>query len=131
MGRSDRDWKEERSTKKQSRKDSPLAPQGLIGCLPAPKEASVSPVSPSDRTVENFSLGQLQRGLVTQARWFNYKKIDLPVAVSSESPRDIYKRLRGTPSLKVLFVNQRTSLQREAEASPPKEVHSSTLKTYS
>merc|ERR1711873_206002 len=85
-------------------------PQGLTCCLPAPKEGSVSPVSPSDRTVENFSLGQLQRGLVTQARWF------------------IYKRLRGTPSLKVLFVNQRTSLQKEAEASPPKEVHSSTLK---
>merc|ERR1711873_137206 len=91
--RSDRDWKEERSTKKQSRKGFtpgpprpdllPAGPQGRVSltCQPERQDSKIILVGPTSTRLSNSS------------RWSNHQKIDLPVAVSSESrpetPRDL------------------------------------------
>ena len=54
--------------KNNQEKDSPLAPQGLTCSLPAPKEGSVSPVSPSDRT-EKDALRLIQTAISRLGRY--------------------------------------------------------------
>merc|ERR1712163_49764 len=93
-----------------------------------PKEGSVSPVSPSDRTVETFSLGQLQRGLVHKLVGSTTRRLTCQLqCLQRVTQRHLQKTYRY--SLFKSVTRQSTNyFPREAEASPPKEVHSSTLK---
>ena len=71
--------------KNNQEKDSPLAPQGLTCCLPAPKEGSVSPVNPECQDSKNFSFVQLQEDWLASC------------SVSGESLRVINKDLEVLP----------------------------------